>query len=65
MECKLPMKLLEKKIKSLFNVNYNKSAKSCNPCMDACKKVNKKINGRELSDINNEEMKKLVKVFLI
>ena len=65
MECKLPMKLLEKKIKSLFNVNYNKSAKSCNPCMNACKKVNKKINGRELSDINNEEMKKLVKVFLI
>ena len=57
--------VLLKKIKSLFNVNYNKSAKSCNPCMDACKKVNKKINGRELSDINNEEMKKLVKVFLI
>ena len=57
--------LSKKKIKVLFNVNYNKSAKSCNPCMDACKKVNKKINGRELSDINNEEMKKLVKVFLI
>ena len=57
--------LSKKKIKVLFNVNYNKSAKSCNPCMDACKKVNKKINGRELSDINNKEMKKLVKVFLI
>ena len=63
MECKLHMKLLEKKIKSLFNVNYNKSAKSCNPCMDACKKVNKKINGRKLSNVSIYEMNKLLKVF--
>jgi hypothetical protein len=62
MECKLPMKLLGK-IKSLFNVDYNKSAKSCNPCMQACKKVDKKINGRELSDVSNNEMKELIKVF--
>ena len=55
--------VIRKKIKSLFNVNYNKSAKSCNPCMDACKKVDKKINGRELSDVSNNEMKELVKVF--
>ena len=61
MECKLPMKLLEKKSKSLFNVNYNKSAKSCNPCMNACKKVNKKINGRELSEVSNNEIKELIK----
>jgi hypothetical protein len=45
MEYKLRMKLLEKKIKSLFNVNYNKSAKSYNPCIEACEKVDKKING--------------------
>ena len=57
------MKLLEKKIKSLFNVNYNKSAKSCNPCMNACKKVDKKINGRELSKVSNKEMKKLINFF--
>ena len=63
MECKLPMKLLEKKIKSLFDVNYNKSAKSCNPCMNACEKVNNKINGRELSKVSNKEMKELIKVF--
>ena len=63
MECKLRMKLLEKKIKSLFNVDYNKSAKSCNPCMQACEKVDKKINGRELSHVNNNEMKELIKVF--
>tara|TARA_B110000438_G_scaffold248598_1_gene251434 strand:+ start:610 stop:783 length:174 start_codon:yes stop_codon:yes gene_type:complete len=57
------MKQLKKKIKSLFNVNYNKSAKSCNPCMVACKKVDIKINGRKLSEVSNNEMKKLVKVF--
>ena len=54
------MELLKKKIKSLFNVNYNKSAKSCNPCMNACKKVNKKINGRELSKVSNNEIKELI-----
>ena len=57
------MELLKKKIKSLFNVNYNKSAKVCNPCMNACKKVNKKINGRELSKVSNKEMKKLINFF--
>ena len=55
------MELLKKKIKSLFNVNYNKSAKVCNPCMNACKKVNKKINGRELSEVSNNEIKELIK----
>ena len=57
------MVLLEKKIKSLFDVDYNKSTKSCNPCMDVCKKVNNKIKGKELSKVNNNEMKKLIKVF--
>ena len=65
MECKLRMKLLEKKIKSLFNVNYNNSAKSCIPCMNVCKKVDKKINGRKLSEISNNEVKELIKVFLL
>ena len=57
------MELLGKKIKSLFNVDYNKSAKSCNPCMNACKKVNNKVNGRKLSTVSNNEMKELIKVF--
>ena len=57
------MVLLRKKIKSLFDVNYNESAKSCNPCMKACKKVNKKINGRDLSNISINEMKEFIKVF--
>ena len=55
--------VLLKKIKSLFNVDYNKSTKSCNPCMNVCKTVNNKINGRELSKVSNNEMKEIVKVF--
>ena len=55
------MMLLKKKIKSLFNVNYNKSASSCNPCMNACKKVNKKIKGRELSKVSNREMTEILR----
>jgi len=56
--------VIEKKIKNLFQVDYNKSAFSCNPCMDACKKVNKKINGRKLSTVSNNEIKQLLKVFV-
>jgi hypothetical protein len=56
------MKLLRKKIKGLLNVNYNNSAKSCTPCMNVRKKVDKKINGRKLSRVSNNEMKKLIKV---
>ena len=56
------MVLLTKKIKSLFHVNYNKSTKSCNPCMNVCKKVDKKINGRKLSEISINEMKELINV---
>ena len=55
--------MLKIKIKSLFDVDYNKSTKSCNPCMNVCKKVNNKINGRKLSKVSNNEMKELVKVF--
>ena len=55
--------VIKEKIKSLFDVDYNKSTKTCNPCMNVCKKVNNKINGRKLSKVSNNEMKKLIKVF--
>ena len=57
------MALSRKKIKDLFDVNYNKSTRSCNPCMDVCKKFNSKINGRELSKVNNKEMTELINIF--
>ena len=55
--------MLSKKInKTLFDVNYNKSASSCNPCMSACKKVNNEINGRELPNFTNKEMLEILKI---
>jgi hypothetical protein len=56
--------LSKKKVKNLFQVDYNKSAISCNPCMNACKKIDKKINGRKLSNVSNKEIKELLKVFV-
>ena len=56
------MKLLKKKIKVLFNLNYNKSTSTCNPCMSACKKVDKKINGRKLSNVNSNEMVEILRI---
>ena len=50
-------------LKNLFDVDYNKSTKLCNPCIDVCKKVHKKVNGRKLSTVSNNEMKELLKVF--
>ena len=58
------MGLLKKKINFLLDVKYNKFTKSCKPCMDACKKVDKKINGRKLSSIKKKEMTKLLKVYV-
>ena len=57
------MVLLRKKIKDLFYINSNKFAKPCNPCMDMCKTVNNKVNGRELSTVSHNEMKELIKFF--
>ena len=57
------MALLRKKIQDLFDVDYNKSAKSCSPCIDTCKKVNNKINGRKLLSVNTNDIKELIKVF--
>jgi len=63
MEWKFHTMLLKKKIKSLFQVNYNKSAFSRTLCMDPCKQLSKKINGNNLSNVNSIEIKKLLKIF--
>ena len=41
---------------NLFDINYNKSSKVCDPCALECKKINKKVNNRKLSDIKDEEV---------
>jgi hypothetical protein len=50
--------------KNLLNIDLNNSSnedgsislKTCEPCTSECEKINKKINGRKLSDIKDEEV---------
>ena len=57
--------------KNLFNIDLNKSSevygsqslKACNPCAEECKKINKKINNRKLSDIKDEEVAHILSPF--
>jgi len=57
--------------KDLFNINLNNSSevygsqfqKACDPCAAECKKINKKINNRKLSDIKDEEIAHILSPF--
>ena len=49
--------------KNLFEIDYNKSSKACDPCALECKKINKKINKRKLSEIKNEEIAHILNIF--
>ena len=46
-------------------IDYNKSSKACSPCALECEKINKRINKRNLSEINPEEVPQILKVFNI
>ena len=57
--------------KNLFNIDLDKSSdvygsqslKACEPCASECKKINRKINGRKLSDIKEEEAAHILSPF--
>jgi hypothetical protein len=57
--------------KNLFNIDLDKSSdvygsqslKACDPCAAECKKINRKINKRKLSDIKNEEIAHILSPF--
>ena len=40
----------------LLDIDYNKSSKACDPCALECKKINRKVNNRKLTEIKNEEV---------
>ena len=42
--------------KNLFEVDYNKSSKACDPCALECEKINSKVNNRKFSEIKNDEV---------
>ena len=51
----------EKKFISDFD--YNNSAEACPTCYSECKKINNRINNRDLSEIEQKEVPHILKVF--
>ena len=49
--------------KNLFEIDYNKSSKACDPCASECKKINLKINNRKLSELKNDEVSHILNIF--
>ena len=57
--------------KNLFNIDLDKSydvfgsqsLKACDPCAAECKKINRKINNRKLSDIKDKEVAHILSPF--
>ena len=57
--------------KNLFNIDLNNPSdasgaqllKACEPCASECKKINKIINGRKLSDIEDKEVAHILSPF--
>ncbi len=49
--------------KFISKIDYNKSSKACYPCVQECKKINKRINQRKLSEIKTKEVPHILKVF--
>ncbi len=47
----------------LLDIDYNKSSNSCDPCALECKKIDKKVNNRKLSELKNDEVSYILKVF--
>ena len=49
--------------KNLFEIDYNKSSKACDPCALECKKIDLKINNRKLTELKNDEVSHILKIF--
>jgi len=49
--------------KFMSNVDYNKSSEACPACSKECKKIDKRINKRKLSEIKTKEVPHILKVF--
>ena len=48
---------------NLLDIDYNKSSKTCDPCALECKKIDKKVNNRKLSEIKDVEVSYILDVF--
>ena len=55
--------MLEVKKKFMSDIDYNKSSKSCPQCGEECEKIDKRINKRKLSEIEDKDFPHILKVF--
>ena len=55
--------MLEVKKKFMSDVDYNKSSESCPQCAEECKKIDRRINKRKFSEIEDKEFPHILKVF--
>ena len=53
----------EEKKKFMPDIDYNNSATACPACLGECEKINKSVNSRKLSEIEEKEIPHLLKVF--
>ncbi len=49
--------------KNLFDIDYNNSSKTCEPCLLECNKINNKTNNRKLSEIKDAEAPHMLNIF--
>jgi hypothetical protein len=54
---------VKKEKKFISEIDLNKSSSACSPCLQECKKINKRINKRKLEEVKPEEVPHLLKVF--
>ena len=54
---------MKEKTKFISDIDYNKSSKPCPACATECKKIDKRINKRKLSEIKTKEVPHILKVF--
>ena len=60
--CWLEVTMKERK-KFISDIDYNKSSKACSPCNLECKKIDKRVNNRKLSELSAKEVPHILKVF--
>ena len=54
---------MKAKKKFISDIDYNKSSEGCPACSAECKKINRRINNRKLSEIKSKEFPHILKVF--
>ena len=54
---------MREKKKFISDIDYNKSSQACSPCNLECKKIDKRVNNRKLSELSVKEVPHILKVF--